>query len=72
MEELIKQFDKGEVNAEEIYNYFYWVRQTIAYAKTCCSRAMSLDDRLKQIAVQVPAFATLRSAYIGMTNHCCY
>ena len=55
MEELIKQFDKGEVNAEEIYNYFYWVRQTMAYAKTCCSRAMSLDDRLKQIAVQVPA-----------------
>ena len=55
MEELIRQFDKGEVNAEDIYNYFYWVRQTIAYAKECCSRAMSLDDRLKQIAVQVPA-----------------
>lgn len=54
MEELITQFDKGEVNAEEIYNYFYWVRQTTVYAKECCSRAMSLDDRLKQIAAQVP------------------
>ena len=55
MEELIAQFDKGEVNAELIYNYFYWVEQIIAYAKTCSSRAMSLDDILKQIAVQVPA-----------------
>ena len=35
MEELITQFDKGEVNAELIYNYFYWVKQATAYAKAC-------------------------------------
>lgn len=54
IEVLITQFDKGEVNAEIIYNYFYWVTQVTAYAKACCSRAKSMDERLKQIAVQVP------------------
>ena len=57
MEELITQFDKGEVNAELIYNYFYWVKQATAYAKACSRHARSLDDRLKQIAAQVPALS---------------
>ena len=55
MEELIRQYDKGEINTEHIFNYFHWGKQITAYAETCCSRAMSMDDRLKQIAKQVPA-----------------
>lgn len=55
MEELIIQFDKGEVNADIIYNYFYWVKQTTVYAKTCSRNAKNMDERLKQIAKQVPA-----------------
>lgn len=55
MVELISQFDKGEVKAEHISNYFYRVKQTYDCAKVCCSHAKSMDNRLKQIAVQVPA-----------------
>jgi hypothetical protein len=54
MVELISQFDKGEVKADHISNYFYRVKQAYDCAKVCCSHAKSMDNRLKQIAEQLP------------------
>lgn len=55
MKELITRFDKGEVNAELICNCYHQVKQASTYTETCCKHATSMDDRLKQIARQVPA-----------------
>lgn len=55
MEELITQFDKEEVNMEQINNYYNWLKQAMAYTGTCHSHAVSMDDRLQQISKQAPA-----------------